>query len=64
LKRIYKTQEEILQEGMQKGLRPYEEKMMRSILHTFQGMAFGGSRIKGLMNTDKYLQGERMEWKT
>jgi len=28
LKRIYKAQEEILQQGMQKGLRPYQEKMM------------------------------------
>ena len=52
LKRIYKTQKEILQQGMHKGLRPYQEKMMRSILHTLQGMAIGGSRIKELMNTD------------
>ena len=49
---------------MQKGLRPYQEKMMRSILQTLQGMIIGGSRIKELMNTDKYHQGERMECKT
>jgi hypothetical protein len=61
LKRIYKTQEQILQEGIPKGLRPYQEKMMRSILHTLQGMPIGGSRIKELMNTGNYHQGERME---
>jgi hypothetical protein len=33
LKRIYKTHQEILQEGILKGLRPHQEKMMRSILH-------------------------------
>ncbi len=42
LKRIYKAREEILQKGMQKGLRPYQEKMMRSILHTLQGLTIGG----------------------
>ncbi len=63
LKRIYKTQEEILQQGMQKGLRPHQEKMKRSMLHTLQGMTIGGSRIKTLMNTDKHHQGERKECK-
>jgi len=32
--------------------------MMRSILHTLQGVTTGGSRIKELMNTDKHHQGE------
>jgi hypothetical protein len=37
--------------------------MMRSILHTLQGLSIGGSRIKELMLTDKYHQGEKMECK-
>ena len=36
---------------------------MRSILHTLQGMTIGGIRIKELMDTDKYHQGERMKSK-
>ena len=44
LKRIYKTQEEILHQGMQKGLRPHQEQMMRSILHTLQGLSIAGSK--------------------
>ena len=55
LKKIYKAQEEILQQG---GLRPHQEKTMKSILHTLQGMTIGGIRIKELMDTDKYHQGE------
>ena len=58
LKKIYKGQTEILQQG---GLRPYQEKTMRSILHTLQGMTIGGDRIKELVDTDKYHQGERMK---
>ena len=51
LKKIYKSQEEILQEG---GLRPYQDKTMMAILHNLQGMTIGGNRIKELMDTDKY----------
>ena len=53
LKKIYKAQEEILQQG---GLRPHQEKTMRSILHTLQGTTVGGDRIKEVMDTDKYHQ--------
>ena len=62
LKRIYKAQEEILQQGMQKGLRPYQEKMMKSILHTLTGMKIGGNTIKELMDTEEYHQGESNEY--
>jgi len=61
LKRIYKAQEEILQSGMQKELRPCQEKMMKSILHTHKGMKIGGNTIKELMDTEEYHQGERNE---
>ncbi len=37
---------------------------MRSILHTLQGLSIGGSRMKELMHTDKYHQGEKMECKS
>ncbi len=63
LKRIYKTQEEILHQGMQRGLSPHQEQMMRSILHTLKGLSIRGSRIKELMFTDNYHQGEKMECK-
>ena len=36
---------------------------MRSILHTLQGMTIGGDRIKELIDTNKYHQGERMKSK-
>ena len=61
--RIHKAQEEILQQGMQKGLRPYQEKMMKSILHTLKGMKIGGNTIKELMDTEEYHQGESNECK-
>ena len=61
LKRIYKSQEEILQQGIRKGLRPYQEKMMRSILNTLKGMKIGGNTIKELMDTEEYHQGENNE---
>ena len=60
LKKIYKAQEEILHQG---GFRSHQEKTMRSILHTLQGMTIGGDRIKELMDIDKYHQGERMKSK-
>ena len=60
LKKIYKAQEEILQQG---GLKTHQEKVMRSTLHTLQGMTIGGNRIKKLMDTDRYHQGERIKSK-
>jgi hypothetical protein len=60
LKKIYKAQEEILQ---QRGLKTHQEKVMRSTLHTLQGMTIGGNRIKNLMDTDRYHQGERSKSK-
>jgi len=62
LKRIYKVQEEILLQGIQTGLRPYQEKMIKSILHTLQGMKIGGNTIKELMD-DEYHQGKSNECK-
>ena len=52
--------EEILQ---QRGLKPHQEKMMRSTIHTLQCMTIGGNRIKKLMDTDRHDQGERMKSK-
>ena len=60
LKKIYKAQEDILLQG---GLRSHQEKVMRSTLHTLQGMTIGGNRIKKLMDTDRYHQGERIKSK-
>ena len=37
--------------------------MMKSTLNTLKGMKLGGDKIKELMNTDKYHQGERMSCK-
>ncbi len=36
---------------------------MRTTLHTLQGMTIGGNRIKKLMDTDRYHQGERIKSK-
>jgi len=36
-------------------------KVMRSTLHTFQGMTIGGNRIENLMDTDRYHQGEKQK---
>jgi hypothetical protein len=58
LKKIYKAQEEILQQGMQKGLKPHQETLMKSIVHTLKGMEIGGNTIKELMDTEEYHQGE------
>ena len=60
LKKIYKAQEDILLQG---GLRSHQEKVMRTTLHTLQGMTIGGNRIKKLMDTDRYHQGERIKSK-
>jgi len=43
LKKIYKAQEEILQEGMRKGLKPHQETLMKSILYTLKDMKIGGN---------------------
>jgi hypothetical protein len=61
LKKIHKTQEEILQQGMQKGLKPHQETLMKSILYTLKGMKIGGNTIKELMDTEEYHQGESNE---
>ena len=58
VKRIYKDQEEILHQG---GLKTHQEEMMRSTLRTLQGMTIGENRIKKLMDTDRYHQGERIK---
>jgi hypothetical protein len=60
LEKIYKTKEEILQQG---GLKTHQEKLMRSTLHTLRGMTIGGNRIKNLMDTDSNRQGERIKSK-
>ena len=49
LKRIYKAQEEILQQG---GLKTHQEKMMRSTLHTLKGMTIVENRTKKLILID------------
>jgi len=62
LKKIYKAQEEILQEGMRKGLKPHQETLMKSILYTLKDMKIGGNTIKELMDTEEYHQGENNEY--
>ena len=61
LKKIYKAQHDLLQQ--KERLTMDQEKLMRSILHTLQGMTIGGNRIKDLMDNDKQHQGEKIKSK-
>jgi hypothetical protein len=56
LKKIYKAQQDLLQ---QKGkFTTDQQKMMKSILRTLQGMTIGGNTMETLMNTEVHHQGE------
>jgi hypothetical protein len=56
LKKIYKAQQDLLQE---KGkFTTDQQKMMKSILRTLQGMTIGGNTMETLMNTEVHHQGE------
>jgi hypothetical protein len=56
LKKIYKAQKDLLQ---QKGkFTTDQQKMMKSILRTLQGMTIGGNTMGTLMNTEVHHQGE------
>ena len=57
LKKIYKAQQDLLQ---QKGkFTTDQQKMMKSILRTLQGMTIGGNTMETLMNTEVHHQGEK-----
>ena len=56
LKKIYKAQQDLLQ---QKGkFTTDQQKLMKSILRTLQGMTIGGNTMETLMNTEVHHQGE------
>ena len=56
LKKIYKAQQDLLH---QKGkFTTDQQKMMKSILRTLQGMTIGGNTMETLMNTEVHHQGE------